>query len=108
MTAKSLPIPSKALATDPILGTFLGTPKEEKIHPLDLPFELEEDLSPNVENTFNHPIQQRSLASLAPNHHLPYSSQDLVAQEPLESISFSTSDFDLPDVHPCFFVDNPN
>ena len=108
LTTKSLPIASKALAADPIPRPFLGTPKEEEIHPLELPFEFEEDLSPDVENTFNHPIQQRSLALLTPNHHLPYSSQDLVAQEPLESISFSTSDFDLPDVHPCFFVDNPN
>ena len=48
------------------------------------------------------------MASLTPNHHLLYSSQDLVAQEPLESTSFSTSDFDLPNLHPCFFVDNSN
>ena len=46
--------------------------------------------------------------SLTPNHHLPYSSHDLVVQEPLESTPFSTLDFDLPDVHPCFFVDNSN
>jgi hypothetical protein len=32
----------------------------------------------------------------------------LVVQEPLESTSFSTSDFDLLDIHPCFFVDNSN
>jgi len=107
-TVKSLPIPSKALATDPIPEPFLGTPKEEEIHPLELPFELEEDLYPDVENTFNHPIQQRSLASLTPNHHLPYSSHDLVVQEPLESTSSSTSDFNLPYVPPCFFGDNPN
>ena len=103
-----MPIPSNALATDPIPEPFLGTPKEEEIHPLEFPLEFEEDLSLDVGNPFNHPTQQRSLALLTPNHHLPYSSQDLVAQEPLESISFSTSDFDLPDVHPCFFVDNSN
>ena len=79
LIAKSLPIPSKALAADLIPRQFLGTPKEEEIHPLELPFELEEDLYPDVENTFNHPIQQRSLALLTPNHHLPYSSQDLVS-----------------------------
>jgi len=77
LTANSLPIPSKALAADPIPGPFLGTPKEE-IYPLELPFKFEEDLSPDIENTFNHPIQQRSLASLTPNH-LLCSSQDLVA-----------------------------
>ena len=70
-TAKSLPIPSKALAADPIPGPFLGTPKEEEIHSLELPFEFKEDLSPDVENSFNHLIEQRSLASLTPNHHLP-------------------------------------
>jgi hypothetical protein len=43
-----------------------------------------------------------------PNYHLPYSSQDLVAKEPLKSTPFSTSDFDVPDVHPCFFVDISN
>ena len=32
--AKSLSIPSKALAADPITRPFLGTPKEEEIHPL--------------------------------------------------------------------------
>jgi hypothetical protein len=53
-------------------------------------------------------MQQRSLASLTPNHHLPYSSHDLVVQKPLESTLFSTLDFDLPDVHPYFFVDNSN
>ena len=82
-TAESLPIPSKALAADPIPRPLLGTPKKEEIHPLELPFEFEEDLSPDVENTFNHPIQQRSLASLTLNHHLPYSSHDLVVQKPL-------------------------
>jgi hypothetical protein len=45
------------------------------------------------------------LAYFTPNHHLPYSSQDLVAKEPLKSTPFSTLDFD---VHPCFFVDNSN
>jgi hypothetical protein len=73
LTAKSLLIPSKALAADPIPRPFLGTPKEEEIHPLELPFQFEEELSPNVGNTFNHPIQQRSVASLSPNH-LHYSS----------------------------------
>jgi hypothetical protein len=63
LTAKSLPIPSKALACDLIPKPFLGTPKEEEIHPLEFPFEFEEDLSLDVRNTFNHPIQQRSLAS---------------------------------------------
>ena len=90
LTAKSLPIPSKALVVDIIPRPFLGTPKEEEIHPLELPFKFEEDLSPDIENTFNHPIQQRSLASLTPNHHLLCSFQDLVAQEPLESTSFSS------------------
>ena len=56
-TAKSLLIPSKALATDPIPGPFLATPKEEEIHPLEFPFEFEEDLSPDIGNTFNHRIQ---------------------------------------------------
>jgi hypothetical protein len=37
-TTKSLPIPSKALAADKIPGPFLGTPKEEEIHPLEFPF----------------------------------------------------------------------
>jgi hypothetical protein len=73
LTTKSLLIPSKALAADPIPRPFLGTPKEEEIHPLELPFQFEEELSPNVGNTFNHPIQQRSVASLSPNH-LHYSS----------------------------------
>ena len=50
-TAKSLPIPSKALAADPIPEPLLGTLKEEEIHPLKFPFEFEEDLSPDVENT---------------------------------------------------------
>ena len=45
---------------------------------------------------------------MTPNHHLLYSSQDLVDQEPIESTSLSTLDFDLPDVHPCFFIDNSN
>ena len=106
--AKSLPIPSKALAADPIPKPFLGTLKEEEIYPLEFPFEFVEDLSLDVENTFNHPIQQRSLASLTPNHHLLCSSQDLVAKEPLESTSFSTLDFNLPYFPPCFFGDNPN
>jgi hypothetical protein len=53
--AESLPIPSKALAADPIPKPFLGTPKEEEIHPLVFPFE--EDLFPNVGNILNHPIQ---------------------------------------------------
>jgi len=79
LIAKSLPIPSKALATYHILEPFLGTPREEEIHPLEFPFESEEDLSPDIGNTFNQPIQQRSLSSLTPNHHLPYSSHDLVA-----------------------------
>jgi hypothetical protein len=105
---KSLLIPSKALTADSIPEPFLGTLKEEEIHPLEFPFEFNEDLSPDVENTFNHPIQQRSLASLNPNHHLLCSSQDLVTQKPLESTSFFTLDFDLPDVYPCFFVDNSN
>ena len=74
LIAKSLLIPSKSLATNHIPEPFLGTPKEEEIHPLEFPFEFEEDLSPHVGNTFNHPIQQRSLASLSPNHHLPHSS----------------------------------
>jgi hypothetical protein len=73
LTSKSLLIPYKALAADPIPRPFLGTPKEEEIHPLELPFQFEEELSPNVGNTFNHPIQQRSVASLSPNH-LHYSS----------------------------------
>jgi len=79
--AESLPIPSKALAVDPIPEPFLGTPKEEEIHPLEFPFVFKEGLSPDVGNTFNHPIQQRSLASLTRNHHLLYSSQALVTQE---------------------------
>ena len=54
---KSLPIPSKALATDPIPEPFLGTPKEEEIHPLEFPLEIEEDLSLDVGNPFNHPTQ---------------------------------------------------
>jgi hypothetical protein len=74
-----LPIPSRSLAVNPIPEPFLGTPKEEKICPLEFSFEFEEDLSPYVGNTFNHPIQERSLASLTPIHHLPCSSQDLVA-----------------------------
>ena len=74
LTAKSLLIPSKSLATNHIPEPFLGTPKEEEIHPLEFPFEFEEDLSPDIGNTFNHPIQQRSLASLSPNRHLPHSS----------------------------------
>ena len=45
---------------------------------------------------------------MTPNHHLPYSSHDLVVQEPLESTSSSTSDFNLPYVPPCFFGDNTN
>ena len=57
LTAESLPIPSKALAVDPIPEPFLGTPKEEEIHPLEFPFEFEEDLSSDVGNTFNHQIQ---------------------------------------------------
>ena len=47
-TAKSLLIPSKALATDPIPRPFLGTPKVEEIHPLEFPLEFKEDLSPDV------------------------------------------------------------
>ena len=39
LTAESMPIPSKALAADPISEPFLGTPKEEEIHPLEFPFE---------------------------------------------------------------------
>jgi len=101
-----LPIPSNALATDPIPEPFLGTPKEEDIHPLEFPFEFEEDYFPKVGNTLNHPIQQRPLASLTPNHHLLYSFQDLVAQEPLELTSSSTSGFDLPYDPPCFLVNN--
>ena len=77
--AKSLPNPSKSLVANHIPEPFLGTPKEEEIHSLEFPFEFKEDLSLDVGNTFNHPIQQRSLASLTPNHHLPYSSQDLVS-----------------------------
>ena len=105
-TAKSLPIPSKSLAVNPIPEPFLGTRMEEEIHPFEFSFEFEENLSPYVGNTFNHPIQERFLATLTPNHHLLYSSQVLVDQEPLESTSFSTSNFDLSDVHPCSFVDN--
>ena len=56
-TTESMPIPSKALAADPISEPFLGTPKEEEIHPLEFPFEFEEDLSPDIGNTFNHRIQ---------------------------------------------------
>jgi hypothetical protein len=41
LTAKSLPILSKALATNPMPEPFLGTPKEEEIHPLEFPFEFE-------------------------------------------------------------------
>jgi hypothetical protein len=37
LIAKSLPIPSKDLAADPIPKPFLGTPKEEEIHPLEFP-----------------------------------------------------------------------
>jgi hypothetical protein len=111
-TAKSMPNLSKFVASNHIRESFLGTPKEEEIHPLEFSFEFEEDLSLSlsldVGNTINHPIQERSLAFLTPNHHLLYSSQDLFAQEPLESTSFSTSDFDLPGLHPCFFVDNSN
>jgi hypothetical protein len=57
-TAESLLIPYKPLVADPILEPFLGTLKEEEIHPLEFPFEFEEDLSPDGENTFNHPIQK--------------------------------------------------
>jgi hypothetical protein len=108
LIAKLLPIPSKDLAIDPIPEPFLETLKDEEIHPLEFPFEFEEDLSPDGENTLNHPIQNRSLASLTPNHHLPYSSHDFVVQEPLKSTSSSTLDFNLPYVPPCFFGDNPN
>ena len=78
-TAESLPNPSKSLGANHIPKPFLGTPKEEENHPLEFAFEFEDDLSPNVWNTFNHRIQQRSLASLTQNHHLLCSSQDLVA-----------------------------
>jgi len=90
-----LPIPPKSFTANHIPEPFLGTPKEEEIHPLEFPFEFEEGLSSDVGNTFNHPIQQRSLASLTPNQHLLCLSQGLVAQEPLESTLFPTSDFDL-------------
>jgi len=60
-TSKSLPNPSNSLAASHIPESFLRTSKEEEIHPLEFPFEFEEDLSPDVGNPFNHPIQQRSL-----------------------------------------------
>jgi hypothetical protein len=54
LIAESLPIPSKALAADLIPKPFLGTPKEEEIHPLEFPFE--EDLFLDVGNILNDPI----------------------------------------------------
>jgi len=81
LIVESFPVPSKALAANPNPKPFLGTLKGEEIHSLEFPFAFKEDLSPYVGHTFNHPIQQRSLASLTPNHHLLYSSQDLVTQE---------------------------
>jgi hypothetical protein len=57
LIAEFLPNPSKSLATNHIPKPFLGTPKEEEIHPLEFPFEFEDDLSSDVGNTSNHPIQ---------------------------------------------------
>ena len=57
LTAESFPNPSKSLAVNHIPQPFLGTPKEQEIHPLEFPFEFEEDLSSDVGNTFNHQIQ---------------------------------------------------
>ena len=57
LIAESLPNPSNSLTPNHIPESFLRTPKEEEIHPLEFPFEFEEDLSPDVGNPFNHPIQ---------------------------------------------------
>jgi hypothetical protein len=55
-TQESLPV-FKSLAAYHIPKPFLGTPREEEIHPLEFPFEFKEDLSPDIGNTFNHLIQ---------------------------------------------------
>ena len=71
--AKSLPIPSKALAANPIPGPFLGTPKEEEIHPLDLPFEFKEDLWHHWPQIIIFTIHLIIWLSKSPSnqHHLP-------------------------------------
>ena len=107
MTSKYLPIPSKPLDVIPNLDPFIGTTKEEEIHPFEFPIEFEENILFNDENTLNCAIQQGSLASLTPNHHLLYPSHDLSVQESLKSISSTTIDLDPP-YDPTYLFDHSN
>jgi hypothetical protein len=110
---ESLPNLYKDSSANHIPKPSLGTPKEEEINPIKFPFQFEEDLCPSVGNTMNYPIQQRLLSPLTTTQHILNLYQDLVAHEPLESISSFTSDTksicdDLRYILPCFFADDPN
>src|SRR5919205_753990 len=46
-------------------------PKEEVIHPLDYPLNIETDLFADFGNVSNHPMQRKSIVHRAPNNHIP-------------------------------------
>ena len=71
--AESLPIPSKALSANPRPEPFLGTPKEEEIHPMVFPFEFKEDLWHHWPQIIIFTIHLIIWLSKSPSnqHHLP-------------------------------------
>jgi len=65
-----LPSTSQELAIEPKPPT-LNILKEEEIQPLELPFDIEDNLFSDFENASNQPVQQNSSAQKAPNRHIP-------------------------------------
>ena len=67
-TAKTPLAATQAVEPEPIPQ---APPREEVIHPLDYPLNIETDLFADFGNVSNQPVQRRSTARRAPNSHIP-------------------------------------
>ena len=79
--AETLSSTSQDLAIEP------EPPREEEIHPLEFPLDVKADLFFDFGNALNQPVQKKSSARKAPNHHFSNLIEETYHQETVQELA---------------------